>query len=94
MENPAAAPTESPSDDSSPRLQAAVAEYFERLERGENPERAAMLDRYADVAGDLAEFFADHDRLSSLAAPLRPAAQLRLHFIWPDPQRRRPVQRG
>jgi len=75
MENPAAAPTESPSDDSSPRLQAAVAEYFERLERGENPERAAMLDRYADVAGDLAEFFADHDRLSSLAAPLRPAAQ-------------------
>jgi len=56
---------------SSGRLEAAVAEFFESLERGQSPDRGALLSRYPDVAGELAEFLADHDRLDALARPLR-----------------------
>src|SRR5262245_25805756 len=59
------------SSTSSARLEAAVAEYLESLERGENPNRAAMLERFADVATDLAEFFVEHDRVDGLAKPNR-----------------------
>src|SRR5262245_36126709 len=61
------------SSTSSARLEAAVAEYLESLERGENPNRAALLERFADVATDLADFFADHDRMAGLARPNRTA---------------------
>jgi len=54
----------------SARLEAAVAEFFEALERGQAPDRAALLAGYADVAEELTEFFADHDRMNAWAAPL------------------------
>jgi serine/threonine protein kinase len=54
---------------SSHRLEAAVVEFVEGLERGESPDRAALLARYADVSVELAEFFADHDRMNHLARP-------------------------
>jgi serine/threonine-protein kinase len=50
-------------------LEEAVVEFVEGLERGEKPDRAALLARYADVAAELAEFFADHDRMNDLAKP-------------------------
>ena len=57
------------SSTSSDRLEAAVAEFLEGLDRGENPNRAALLGSYADVAAELAEFFADHDRMGGLVRP-------------------------
>src|SRR5436190_874806 len=55
------------------RLESAVVEFLESVERGEQPDRAALLNRYADVASELAEFFADHDRMDGLARPQRTA---------------------
>lgn len=57
---------------SSPRLEAAVVEFHEQLERGQTPDRAMLLQQYSDVAAELAEFFADHDRLNNLARPAPP----------------------
>jgi serine/threonine-protein kinase len=48
---------------SSPRLQAAVAEFLEAIEQGRRPDRGLLIGRYADVAEELAEFFLDHDRM-------------------------------
>lgn len=62
--------SEAPSSASSARLEAAIAEFLEALERGLAPDRTALLARYADVAGELAEFLADHDRMNAWAAPL------------------------
>jgi eukaryotic-like serine/threonine-protein kinase len=62
--------SEAPSSASSARLEAAVAEFLEALERGQPPDRTALLASYADVAGELAEFLADHDRMNAWAAPL------------------------
>src|SRR5262245_45945403 len=57
---------------SSPRLESAIVEFHLQLERGQTPDRAALLQQYSDVADELAEFFADHDRLSNLARPSSP----------------------
>jgi serine/threonine protein kinase len=51
------------------RLQAAVAEYLEAVERGERPDRAGFAARYADVASELGEFFENHDQFAQLARP-------------------------
>ncbi len=50
------------------RLYEALAVYYEAA----NPDRAAALVAYPDLADALAEHFAEQDRLSALAAPLRP----------------------
>jgi eukaryotic-like serine/threonine-protein kinase len=50
------------------RLYEALAVYYEAA----NPDRAAVLAAYADLADALAEHFAEQDRLSAMAAPLRP----------------------
>src|SRR5882724_5281103 len=55
------------------RLEIAVAEFFQAVERGQQPDRAALLTRFADVAPELAEFFADYDRMDGLARPQRTA---------------------
>ncbi|MBW8884183.1 MAG: protein kinase [Planctomycetia bacterium] len=57
---------------SSSRLEAAVVEFHEQLERGQEPDRAELLRAYCDVADELAEFFADHDRMNNLAPPAPP----------------------
>ncbi len=50
------------------RLYEALAVYYE----APNPDRAAVLAAYPDLADALAEHFAEQDRLSAMAAPLRP----------------------
>jgi predicted Ser/Thr protein kinase/uncharacterized membrane protein HdeD (DUF308 family) len=53
------------------RLDQAVAEYLAAVESGVAPDRASLLDRYAEIGPELAQFFADHDRLTGLAQPIR-----------------------
>lgn len=64
--------SETTSASSSLRLETAVAEYLEAAERGQ-ADREALLRRFADVAEELEEFFADHDQMARLATPFRPA---------------------
>jgi len=60
---------------STPRLlDEAIAAYLEAAAAGQEPDRAQWLDRYAEVAKELTAFFADHDRLQRIAAPLRSSA--------------------
>jgi serine/threonine protein kinase len=53
------------------RLDEAVAEYLAAVESGVPPDRDELLSRYGDIAQELTGFFADHDRLTGLAQPLR-----------------------
>jgi hypothetical protein len=50
------------------RFEEALAACVEALEAGHG-DRAALLARYPEFAGELAEFFADRDRIDRLAAP-------------------------
>src|SRR6516165_7005177 len=58
----------SDASDRDARLYEALAVYYEAPE----PDRSALLAAYPDLADALAEHFAEQDRLSALAAPLRP----------------------
>ncbi len=53
------------------RLDVAVAEYLESVERGEFPTPERWLQRYPDLAPELTTFFADESRFDRLVAPLR-----------------------
>jgi len=50
-------------------VDAAVAEYFESIERGETPDEQAFLNSHPNIAGELCEFLADYGALKS-ASPL------------------------
>jgi serine/threonine-protein kinase len=56
-------------------LELIIAGYLEEVEAGRAPDRAAIMARRPDLAEDLVEFFADHDRLRRVAEPLRAVAQ-------------------
>jgi hypothetical protein len=56
------------------RLHGAIVSFEQARDDGRNPDPAAWLDDYPDVAARLAEYFADQNGLKRLAAPLLPAA--------------------
>src|SRR6516165_8369069 len=56
------------------RLQEALIACLEASERGQ-PNRQALLERYAEFNSELNEFFANQSQLDHLAAPLRQLAE-------------------
>jgi WD40 repeat protein len=56
------------------RLHEAIAAFEQARDDGRNPDPAAWLDDYPDVADRLAGYFADQNGLKRLAAPLHPAS--------------------
>ena len=52
-------------------LDAAVAEFFGAAERGQALDREELLRRFGEVSDELIQFFADHDRMTRLATPVR-----------------------
>ena len=57
------------------RLGAAIAAYLEAVQAGAPTERGEVLARHPDLAEELEAFFADHDELGRVVAPLRAAAR-------------------
>jgi serine/threonine-protein kinase len=47
-----------------------VADYLRAVERGDSPNREDLLTRHPELADELREFFADHDRIAQIARPL------------------------
>ena len=62
------------------RINQVIADYLTSVEAGRPLDRQELLVRHADLADDLAAFFADHDRMREMAAPLGPAAAATLSF--------------
>ncbi len=53
------------------RLGEVIAGYLQAIERGDTPVRDSLLAAHPDLAGELAAYFADLDRINLVAAPLR-----------------------
>jgi len=51
------------------RVDAALAEYLAACDAGTPPDRDAFLERYPDLAGEIAAFLTDHERLRAAADP-------------------------
>src|ERR1700733_9721320 len=54
------------------RLDEALGEYFDAAALGHRLDRKDFLDRHQDLAADLAQFFANEERMEGLTTPLRP----------------------
>jgi predicted Ser/Thr protein kinase len=48
-----------------------IAGYLQAAERGEHPDRPALLAAHPNLRGELAAYFSDLDRMNRMAAPLR-----------------------
>ena len=48
-----------------------IADYLQAVERGEYPDRPALLAAHPKLRDELAAYFADLDRMNQMAAPLR-----------------------
>jgi eukaryotic-like serine/threonine-protein kinase len=64
-------PSQGDSVSQSDILDEVLAEYLRAIESGGNPSRDDLLARYPELASELREFFANHDRMGRLARPLR-----------------------
>jgi tetratricopeptide (TPR) repeat protein/tRNA A-37 threonylcarbamoyl transferase component Bud32 len=67
------------------RVDEAIAAYLEAVDVGQEPDRDDFLRRHADIADELAAFFADHEQFQRLAEPLGPST-------WPRRRRDTPAQ--
>src|SRR5947207_2580272 len=54
------------------RMGQILAAYLDALDAGQAPEREALLRQHPDLAGDLAEYFSQHDRFQHFVEPFRP----------------------
>src|SRR5579884_3541807 len=63
-----------PRSDSQARVNQVIAAWLEALDAGRAPSREELIARHPDLADELRAFFADHDEVGLLAAPLRGAA--------------------
>jgi tRNA A-37 threonylcarbamoyl transferase component Bud32 len=52
------------------RLDEVISQYLEAVAGGQSPDRHELLARHPDLTADLLGFFADHDRMKKIAAPL------------------------
>ena len=57
------------------RVDEVIAGYLEALDTGQAPDRLELLACHPDLAADLEEFFADHDRAAVMAGPLRAGSE-------------------
>jgi len=64
------------------RVNGIIAEYLRCVERGDVPDRAALLARHAELATELSAFFADHDQFRRAAVPLADAASRTGVTVW------------
>ena len=62
------------------RLQELVAAYLAAVERGESPDRAALVTNHPELAGELRAFFADHETLRIKRAHHFPEATAANHI--------------
>src|SRR5271155_859050 len=56
-----------PAETKDPRVDAALRDYLERLDRGERIDREDFLERYAEIAGPLRSLIAAEEKLRKLA---------------------------
>src|SRR5262245_40456428 len=59
-------------DDRERRLDGAIAAYLQAVEAGDAPDRAEWLERYPDLAAELARYFESEDVLGSITGELDP----------------------
>jgi serine/threonine-protein kinase len=66
-------------------LEAAIAEFLQAEANGHPADRAALLARYEAVRDELTQFFADHDQMQRISAPLRGLSINALRLSSEDP---------
>jgi serine/threonine protein kinase len=57
------------------RLEAVILEYVDSLQAGDEIDREGLLRAHPELRGELESFFAGHDQMERLAAPLRGVAE-------------------